>query len=204
MLGKEVGCSASCKKQGVERKPQCEYSHTGLARHLNPSSHPPYCLRNQFLWLWSVQKHLRNSAEAQEFCGSPPKPERAFLKESGFFGSTRQRKGCQEGGRGEDAYLYYETWHIGGRAQTARGSHRPGCPGHGTPCLGRVWKRGGVHVRCLAHTGTASLRPLAHGAQAACASHSSATSTPRALREPRPAPGVGDRLCPWEAISRGK
>lgn len=48
MLGKRSDAKVGVK-QGVERKPQCEYSQTGSVA-LEPFF-PPYCLSNQFLWL---------------------------------------------------------------------------------------------------------------------------------------------------------
>lgn len=89
------------------------------------------------------------------------------------------------------AYLCYETWRTGGRARRGHDSRHQGCPGHGIPYPGRVWKRGEVYnplTQCpfsLSHL-TASavfafhrfaLRPLVCGEFSKCLVQNQALAT---------------------------
>lgn len=91
----------------------------------------------------------------------------------------------------QGSYLYYETWHRGGRARTEHGNRHPGCPGHGTPYPGRVWKRGGAYTSLVMHMGE-HLRSLTCTWGASCLWHSSLTGClwPGHNCVPGPAPGT--------------
>lgn len=133
-------------------------------------------------------------------------------RKAAFFLPSRQRRAGMPGRQGDElAYLCYETWHRGGRARRVRGSHRLGCPGRGTPCPGRVWKRGGDLVSAVVHTGEHHSSPTCTQRASCRCPFSSASSTRQVHRVSSPVLGtedirqMRDRLCPREAaILRGE